>query len=135
MNPVALLLYEFVLGNSPLSVISYFVDPFVDCLSTCRHYDPRIASSESDSMASDKRSCDMGADGYTSFLVRCWREQAEGEQHELWRGEVEQIQSGERHCFQTLAELLAFLLDATVPSAPNPQVSQLPKSEDDGPVE
>ncbi|MCE7989922.1 MAG: hypothetical protein DYG89_52915 [Caldilinea sp. CFX5] len=51
----------------------------------------------------------MKAEGYDSFLVRCWRNQSEQEQGCCWHGEIEHIQSGVRWDFATLSDLLAFL--------------------------
>jgi hypothetical protein len=59
----------------------------------------------------------MYSEDYASFVVRIWRNQAEGEQAGRWCGEVEQIQSGARWCFCTLTELLTFLQQAA--SIPN----------------
>jgi hypothetical protein len=54
----------------------------------------------------------MFPDEYVSFVVRCWREPADNEPCGRWHGEIEQIQSGVRWSFGTLADLLAFLNQA-----------------------
>jgi len=48
---------------------------------------------------------------YASFLVRLWRE-AEPDPREIaadWQGEVEHIQTSQRHALSTLDELLGLL--------------------------
>jgi hypothetical protein len=51
----------------------------------------------------------MDPEEYASFIVRVWRDQSGSEQQGRWCGEIEQIQSGVRWRFCTLAELLTFL--------------------------
>ena len=52
---------------------------------------------------------------YASFLVRVWRE-AEPDPQEMadgWQGEVQHIQTSQRHAFSTLDELLGVLRQMT----------------------
>jgi predicted AlkP superfamily pyrophosphatase or phosphodiesterase len=52
---------------------------------------------------------------YASFLVRLWRE-AEPDPREMaadWQGEVEHIQTSQRHALSTLDELLGLLRQVT----------------------
>jgi hypothetical protein len=60
----------------------------------------------------------MQPEHYMSFLVRLWRNQADGEQSEDWQGEIQQIQTGTQRCFSTLGELLAFLRQAVIAQPP-----------------
>ncbi len=47
---------------------------------------------------------------YASFLVRMWREDGpEPGGLQVWRSEVEHVQTGQRWTFETLEELLDFL--------------------------
>lgn len=60
----------------------------------------------------------MEPDAYASFLVRCWRKRTDEEQLALLRCEIEHIQSGECQRFDTVADLLAFLLHKIAQSGP-----------------
>lgn len=59
----------------------------------------------------------MKAEGYESFVVRFWCNQAGPEQPDRWPGEIEHIQSGTRWNFNTLSELLTFLQPIVTPEA------------------
>ena len=49
---------------------------------------------------------------YRSFLVRLWLE-VDGDGHDRWRGEVEQIQSGRRRGFTSFDDLMTLLRPGT----------------------
>lgn len=55
------------------------------------------------------------AETYCSYLLRLWREDHNDEQ--IWRASLESAQTGERHNFATLDELIAFLREQTSTSA------------------
>lgn len=46
---------------------------------------------------------------YTSYLVRVWQEEPAPPASVQWRAEVEHVQSGVRHRFDSPADLWAFL--------------------------
>ena len=58
-------------------------------------------------------SCATGvnADTYYSYLLRMWQVPT-NEQH-TWRIQLENVQSGEKHGFASLEELLAYLRQVT----------------------
>lgn len=55
------------------------------------------------------------AETYFSYLLRLWREEHNDEW--IWRASLESAQTGERHNFATLDELIAFLHEQTSTSA------------------
>lgn len=52
--------------------------------------------------------------GYLSYLLRLWRE--ETNHMTAWRASLESVQTGERHNFATLDELIVFLRQCTAQS-------------------
>ena len=52
---------------------------------------------------------------YLAFLLRLWKVRNEGE---CWRASIERVDSGEKHGFTNLEELIAFLRHSTEPGPP-----------------
>jgi hypothetical protein len=56
-----------------------------------------------------------------SFLLRVWEERCDKDgQDQVWRGSLEEVQSGKRMYFSTLLELCAFLGSRTGMASPPP---------------
>jgi hypothetical protein len=51
----------------------------------------------------------MKHEPYISFLVRIWWEDTGGEPKEIWHGEVESIQTGQKWQFGELRDMVTFL--------------------------
>jgi len=52
---------------------------------------------------------------YASFLIRVWQDAETIPSVAQWRVEIEHIQSGQQHCFDTLEQALDFLYRQVYP--------------------